>query len=275
MGSEGSITLIDDQQTTTSRADRRTFLSLGLGCAVPVLVGGRVLDATGTLAAWKRPASADPVMDHVSRELMRAYNEMRGPTGIRGEHVRTLAASLDLLGAHLEARGDDRRLDAVLRRRIRENGREGTVQELSARYADLAVGLSLQHGVVSRVETDDQRSLAALDSLVTHGVAGRLHGSNSGLRQLAANIDRAKAVQHAKPVAVVLRQKPGDDFLGYPAPEGHMTWCTFLAAMANGMAMIAAILGATGLVPAAAEVGIAAAALQVLQDALCQLADAP
>lgn len=275
MGSEGSITLIDDQQTTTSRSDRRTFLSLGLGCAVPLLVGGGVLDATGTLADWERPASADPVMDHISRELMRAYNEMRGPAGVRGEHVRTLAANLDLLGAHLEGRGDDRRLDAVLRRRIRENGREGTVQELSARYADLVVGLSLQHGVVSRVETDDQRSLAALDSLVTHGVVGRLRGSNSGLRQLAANIDRAKAVQHAKPVAVVLRQKPGDDFLGYPPPDGNMNWCTFMAAMVDGLGMIAAVLGVTGLGPAAGMVGMAAGTLLIVKDALCQQADTP
>ncbi len=261
--------------TEPSRLDRRRFLSLGAGCAVPLLLGGALGEATGARPGRQGGGAADPVLDLVSRELLRTYHEMAGGARIRGEYARTLAANIDLLGAHLQAGKDDRRLDDVLRRRLHDRGREATVQDLTARCRDLAVALSLEHGVILRVDRDDRRSLTTLDAIVARGVTGSLRGCRSGLRQFGAAMDQVMPAQNAKPVSVVFRQKPGDDFLGYPGLEGDMTWCKFLSAMAASMGLIAAILGCSGLGAAAGALGVGAAVMQVLEGAVCQQMDVP
>ena len=75
-------------------------------------------------------------------------------------------------------------------------------------------------------------------------------------------MDRAALAQHAKPVCVAWRQKPGDDFLGYPAPEGELTWCRFMMALTGTAGIIGAIFGGVGWV-------VGAAVLQALEGAIC------
>jgi hypothetical protein len=258
-----------DVPTPTSGPDRRTFLSLGVGCVIPLLVGEATAKAAEGLAARQVQGMTDPVMDHIHREVMRAYRGVRGSGGIRGEHVRALGANVVLLGAHLQGNKEkeDARLDAFLRRRIRDKGREATAQELSATYRELAAGLSVQQGVTSRLELEDTATRTALDVLVAHGAVGTLRRYEAGLQRLAAEIDQAMMTRGARPVPVAVRQKPGDDFLGYPPPDG--SGCTFLDGAIHGLALEAAIFGLMGFIGAAFALAVAAEALEFVKFTLC------
>jgi hypothetical protein len=262
-----------DVPTPTSGPDRRTFLSLGVGCVIPLLVGEATAKAAEGLAARQVQGMTDPVMDHIHREVMRAYRGMRGSGGIRGEHVRALGANVVLLGAHLQGSKEDARLDAFLRRRIRDKGREATAQELSATYRELAAGLSAQQGVTSRVELEDTATRAALDVLVAHGAVETLRRYEVGLQKLAAGIDSAMMTRGARPIPVAVRQKPGDDFLGYPAPDG--SGCAFLEGAIHGLTLEAAIFGLMGLAAAVFALAVVAEALELVKFALCQQTNVP
>jgi hypothetical protein len=104
---------------------RRTFLGVGIGCALPLL-GGVGLVRMGELAAAV-PATdrVDPVWEHIAAEAWRTGQEAQGPLGVRGEHVRRLASLVDLYAVHLRGRRLDLSLDDEARRLVRERGREG------------------------------------------------------------------------------------------------------------------------------------------------------
>jgi hypothetical protein len=265
------------EPATASRPDRRTILSLGVGCAVPLLIGGTMGEASDVTAKVQGQPPSDQVADHISREVTRVYHGIRSAAEIRGEHVRTLAVNLDLLGAHAQGRKDDARVDATLRRRIRDRGREATVEELRARYGDLAVGLSVQHGVMLRVAPDGPEAIAALDVLAGHGLIANLRGHKVGLHRLAAQIERAAMGRGATAVPLAVRQKPGDDFLGFPAnPEsGSTTWCGFLSRVVICLGLEAALVGLCGLGQAAAVLAVAAESLDLVRSNLCDREDAP
>lgn len=259
-----------------SRPNRRTFLGLGVGCAVPLLIGGTMGDASPAVARTSGQPSADPVMDHINRELMRVYREMRGAASIRGEHVRTLAGHLDLLGAHLHGRKDDGRVDAAIRRRLREKGREATAQELVAGYGDLAAGLSAQYGMVWHGIPDQIGAGAALDVLAAQGIVATLRGHRVGLHGLAAAIDRAAAARGAGPVVIALRQKPGDDFLGYPQPpDPGMTWCDFVELALRCLELEAGVLAVLGFGALGGALALAAEALDLVRYVVCRQMTAP
>jgi hypothetical protein len=262
------------------RPDRRAFLRVGAGCALP-LMAGVILESRGIAASGASAASAekpvgqnstDSVLAHAQQELARTYHAMRGPAGIRGEHVRSLAANLELIGVCLRSRNDDARVDAALRRRIQEKGREAATDECLAAYDELAVEIELQYGVVSRGGHDRSRAAAALDSVAARGVASTVRAHKAVLNRLAAAIDRAEVIRGARAKPLAVRQKPGDDFLGYPPGSvlDGLTLCQQLEALQFAIELTAAFLALVSGGSAAAALALCAIILDLIKLLPCK-----
>jgi hypothetical protein len=249
-----------------SRPDRRAFLRVGAGCAVPLLAGGMVASGRlGGSAEAGAPAptgqdAVDPVLAHIEQELARTYHAMRGPAGIRGEHVRSLAGHLELVGVCLESNRAAARAEAAIRRRLAEHGRDATVQDSLTAYDRLLEDLALQHGIAPGRSPEAARLAAALDAVAAKGLRLNLRGHSARLNRLATEVDRARAMRDATASPVLVRQKPGDDFGGYPEipPGAGMTACEFLAWLEGYLGLVAAFL-AVGLLelPAAVMAALA------------------
>jgi hypothetical protein len=258
------------------RPGRRAFLRMGAACAVPLFVGGPPRDASGAVARSLphslKQTAFDPVLDHIRRELVRTYHGMLGPGGIRGEHVRGLSANLELFGVCLQSRAGAARADDALRQRIEEKGREATAQECLRAYDDLAVEINLQYGVVSRADHDVSRAAAALDSVAAQGVVSTVRGHRAALNRLAAALDRAEAMRGAKSKALAVRQKPGDDFMGYSVGSAldALTLCQHMEALSGAVGMLAAFLALLGDGPAAAALALAVEVLALLKSIPCR-----
>jgi hypothetical protein len=257
--------------------DRRGFLRAGAACAMPLLAGG-VLTSRGmpggveTGAGPAERDASDPVLTHVQQELARTCHAVRGPAGIRGEHVRALAANLDLIGVCLQSAGSAPRADAALRRRIEEKGREATAEECLAAFDDLAVEMNLQFGVIFHPGRDPSRAAAAIDSVAAWGSVSTVRGHRAALHRLAASIDRADLMRGgtARPLAVC--QKPGDDFLGYPpgsALDG-LTLCQHLEALQWALEVLAAFLALMTSGAAAGALALAAIVLDLIKLLPCK-----
>jgi len=265
-----------ERAAAESRPGRRRFLRLGLGCAVPLAFGGVVRAAGEGLPEVAAQAAGDPVLEHVGQELLRVYHVMRGPVGIKGEHVRVLATNLDLLGAHLNERKLGARADSALRRRLHERGPEAVARDLGPKWSDLRTALGAQYGVAPVADLETTRSAAVMGGLAAQGVVASLRGARAPLFRLAAGFDRPAPRPGSRPVLVSAGQKPGDDFLGYPEPpQPFASWCEALTALLDSIQLTAAVLVMVGAPEAAAALCITGAVLQELKDALCRMMTEP
>jgi hypothetical protein len=263
---------------TGPRTGRRTFLRVGAGCAVPLLAGG-VLATRGLARAEETAApgpieqdAVDPVLAHVEQELARTFHAMRGPTGVRGEHVRTIAANLDLVGACLESGRAAARADTAIRRRLAEHGRDATVRDGLMAYDRLLEDLALQHGIAPGRPPEAGRLAAALDTVAADGLRLQLRGHRARLHRLAAEIDRAGATREAQARPLLVRQKPGDDFMGYPEipPGDGMTVCEFLFWLEAYLGLIAVGFAIGGLEVPAALLAMLGIVVGVIQELSCK-----
>jgi hypothetical protein len=255
---------------------RRAFLRLGAACAWPLLVESGISAEEGRGTGPGSQERADIVLDHIRLEVVRTYHGIRASGSARGEHIRGLAANLDLFGAHLESRKDGAKADAAVRRRIRERGREATAEELTAGYRDVATENSLQLGVASHAERDPSGAASALDAVAASGIVAVVRGHKAALHRLAAVLDRMdlRSRQYAAPR--VVRQKPGDDIMGYPEiPYVEMTWCEFLTKLVRSLQLSAALLGLIGESAAAGVLGVTAEALELVKLSVCKETVAP
>jgi hypothetical protein len=237
------------------RPDRRAFLRVGAGCAMPLLAGG-VLAARGPSREAETVAlgsvgqeAVDPVLAHLEQELVRTYHAMRGPAGIRGEHVRSLAANLELVGVCLDFHPAIAGAAAGIRRRIAERGCHAMVQEGLAAYDRLTADLSLQHGIAPGRPPDAARLADVLDRIAISGLRFNLRGHRARLNKLATDLDRAGAPRGGVASPLLIRQKPGDDFLGYPeTPSGAgISLCEFLAWLEGYLGLVTVVLALSGL----------------------------
>jgi hypothetical protein len=216
---------------------RRTFLGVGLGCAVPLIVGTG-LGRAGILPVRQDGGGSDAVWGHIASEAWRASREMQGPLGPR----------------------DDRRLDEEVRRLVRERGRDAAAREVVSRCQDDPGIPRLGRG---RAMTPDAvRMATCLDELVARGCARSLRSRRASLEQLAAVLDRT-AIATPGRVVPAAGQKPGDDIGGYPEVPPGPGFCDMLACLIVEFDLLAVFLPMLGIPPA----GIAAAQM----GAVCEL----
>ena len=235
-----------------ARPGRRAFLRMGAGCALPLLAGGAAASPVADGVVEAAPSvpgqdATDPVLACLEQELARTYHAMRGPSGVRGEHVRSLAANLELTAACLEAQQVAPRAEAAIRRRLAAVGRDVAAQEFLAAFRGVAAGLTQHYGIVPRPAPDASRLAAALEQVGARGLSLNLRGHRAHLHRLAADIDGAEALRRGGLKPVLVRQKPGDDFQGLPEPIGFgLTGCELIAWLVRYLNFIAALLALSG-----------------------------
>ncbi len=254
--------------------DRRHFLHTGAACVVPLLAGttlGRAASAW-PMAGPAQASENDAILDHINRELVKVCKGMQGVEGVKGEHVRALAANLDLMAAHLHERGHDRRVDAKLNEGIGRSGRDVFAQELIARQAGVIAATAERHGIASRVRLDLVEAGAALDVVQRQRFTHVCQRTAQALVRTGAGIDRARQRQGA--VARRAGQKAGDDFLLYgPQPEPALT-CKDLNLLIHLMAIGGGVLGICGLGISGGLCALFAEALSMLYDWACTAQEA-
>lgn len=210
------------------KQSRRTFLEVGLGCAAPILLGTPLLEAAGRrLAAGQAAGGAgDEVLGFVRGEVVRIYHRSRlavEATGrVPADQVRALSAQVGLLDAYIASRAEDRRFDEQLRQCLRRDGRDATAQRLGEAYRSVQERLGAEDGVMLPPEPDLARTSAALQMLEKRGLRRTLQAVRQYAEQEARRGERPGVHPAAIPVAA--RQKPGDDFGGYPVPPDGGPW---------------------------------------------------
>ena len=259
--------------------DRRAFLRAGAGCALPLLAGsvlatrGVTTRATGIPPARPIPQDAvDPVLAHIEQELVRVYHAMRGPSGVRGEHVRAIATNLELTATCLESHPAAARAEAAIRRQVAANGRDGAVRAGLMAHDQLVADLGLQFGIAPTPAPDAARLAEAIDRIVAGGLRLGLRGHRARLNRLAAMIDRDEASRAAKASPLNVRQKPGDDFLGFPEQPSafdRLSPCEALKWLSAYFEILAVILGMAGLELPAGILGIIGILIGLLADTPC------
>lgn len=254
------------------RQSRRVFLGVGLGCAAPLLLGmplAETMDRTRQRPA-PRGATDDAVLEHLRAEALRNYHVTRaaadGPGGVPGEPLRALGAHLGLLDAYLVGKGHDRRLDGDLRRRVAREGRDAAAQRLLDEYGAVRQAVEGHDGGVRLPAPPDfTTAVAAVEFLEKRGL-GR---STKLLRQWseleAKRADRAGGRPAGRRAA---RQKPGDDFGGYPEPNVSFG-CEQLAILIDSYCLAAALAALVGGWPIAEVFAVIAATLTMVRDLSC------
>jgi hypothetical protein len=261
-----------------SLPDRRAFLRVGAGCAMPLLAGGMLVSrglagsAEAAVPGSIGQNEIDAVLTCIEQDLAQTYHAMRGPAGIRGEHVRSLAANLELVGVCLESNRAAARAEAAIRRRLAEQGRDATVQDGLTAYDRLLDDLALQHGIVPGRPLEVTRLAALLDTVAAKGLRLNLRGHRARLNRLAAELDRVGVRRGGMASPLLIRQKPGDDFLGYPEvrPGAGMTLCEFLAWLQAYLELVAVALALGGLELPAGILGLFAVLVGVIQLQPCK-----
>jgi hypothetical protein len=256
-----------DRETDGSVPDRRTFLGVGLGCAVPLVAGlGPVMG--GRLVHEAQEAVApDSVFEHLAAEVWRTGHEVHLANGVRGEHLRRLAGHLDMFAVHLRARKDDELLDEGIRRAVREHGREALVQRVSQLYQGDAAEWGAPLGRVRRL--DPPVTARVVEHMQARGAVATLRAHRGALEKLARTLDATRTVCDSTTATLASGQKPGDDFLGYGEMRDY-DGCTMLKALAMACTLLAAFSVAGPLAAANPFYSAMAGILDVISMNLCQ-----
>jgi hypothetical protein len=254
------------------KQSRRSFLGVGIGCAAPLLLGTQVVEAAGrVLSARPQAAPEDPILAHLHAEALRNYRRARAAAGeigaLGGEALRTLAGNAGLLQAYLAGKGQDGRLDAALRQRVGREGRDATTMHLVESYRGVRELVWTSDEVNLPGELDFARAAAALDIVLRKGARRATRLLRQWAEWEAIRADRASG--RARPFPVVLGQKPGDDFGGYPDPEFEGWSCGEVTIMLDVMEMVVGGLAMEGEIACAGVLGLLCAAGELIKDAVC------
>jgi hypothetical protein len=216
----------------TTVPSRRRFLGIGIACAGPLLAGGPFLEATA-LGLQKVAAAyeGDPILDYVLRQTISIYRTAHSRSGARGEDLRAMATNIGLLATCVRSKGIDDSVDSELRRRVRDSGEYAVAAELLRSHDQLRARMKAQHGIDLPMDLFSSDTVK-LSRFVERAAAerGLLKDAMPGLQLpmvvLAERIDARSAFQSASFLRPVARQKPGDDFGGYPEPNwgGSTSW---------------------------------------------------
>jgi hypothetical protein len=252
-----------------SNPERRTFLGMGVGCAAPFLLGA-IPGGQGILLAAPQGgrSTTDQICEHAARELLRVHGAMRGSSGVRGEHLRSIGANLDLATACVLSHEGD--VDGLIRARVRERGEQAVLTDVLSRHREVAA-LVQQRGLTLRAELDAGRASYVFSRLVEDGVGDSLRAGRLLLNRLANRLDRTEGDRPGV-VMAALRQKPGDDFLG-SWNAGSLNWSAFncgqLDALGNWLQVAAAVLAVLDMGPEAGIVALIGAIVQLIDGTVC------
>jgi hypothetical protein len=155
---------------------------------------------------------------------------------------------------------------------LAEHGRDATAREGRAAYDRLLDDLALQHGIAPGRSPEIARLADALDTIRADGLRLKLGGHRTRLNRLATDIDRAWATRDATARPLLVRQKPGDDFMGYPPipPSAGMTPCEALALLEIYLEVAAVALALGGLEVPAGLVALLAILLELTELLACK-----
>jgi hypothetical protein len=249
-------------------SDRRKFLGIGLGCAVPLVAGiGPTMGGGRVLHEFQETVAPDAVFEHLAGEVWRIGHEMHGVNMVRGEHVRRLAGHLDVFAVHLRARRDDEQLDAEIRRAVSEHGREALAERTVLRYREDGADWRPPFGPDRRL--DPAAALRVVDQVHARGAVAVLRAHRAAMERFARSLDGARTVCGAAPVTLAAGQKPGDDIMGYGDVRDY-DGCTMLRAAAAACTLLAGFSVAGPLAAAGAFYAAMAAVLDVAMTYLCQ-----
>lgn len=251
-----------------SNPERRTFLGVGIGCAAPLLIGSVAGASEAMLAERPGIGGTDHVCEHAARELLRVHAALKGPQGVRGEHLRAIGGNLELMAACVASHAQD--VDGELRARVHERGEQAVLAELRSRRHEI-VALSEKHGIALRPYSDADQASRGFSALVEDGVGDALRGGRLVLNRLGNRLDREGRGALVMPAA--LGQKPGDDIGGSwnnGAWSGDLVFnCGQLDMLGIWLQLAAAILCVAGQEPEAAIVALIAAIVQALSAMVC------
>jgi hypothetical protein len=251
--------------------DRRRFLQVGLGCAAPLLLTTPVVQAARSLARQVPPVASDPVLDFLRSEARRNYRRIRAAAETRrqvaGEEYRATASHLALIQAYLQDKGQDARFDQDLRRRIRREGRDATALAVSESYRQWREASGALADLAPKA-LDFATAGDAVDVLHKKGVRWA-----TGVLRLWT-LDQGRRADHvegvAVPVPVALRQKPGDDFLGFgESGDWQAVNCGNVGNIINAWWVVVAFIAVVGAAPLAEACGFVVAALQYYAGMAC------
>ena len=258
---------------------RRTFIGVGMGCAVPLLAGAGLVSKGGLLAsggAAREPRGApDRIWDHIASEAWRTSQEAQGIMGARGEHVRRLASQLDLFAVSLDARSISHDLDDELSRRLREEGRESVAADIIQRHREFTGGRRASRGGFER-QLDPAALADCLDRLNARGAVPSLRSKRGALERGAMRLDRDARDSGGQVRQVTAAgQKPGDDFLppGYPDSPTSLGLCASLEFLMLEFAVLETLLTIMGIIPAAIAAGAVNNLCEVLWFMFCRKAE--
>jgi hypothetical protein len=142
-----------------------------------------------------------------------------------------MAANVGLLAIYVRSKGMDDSVDSEFRRRVRESGDSAVVADLLGSHGQLCARMKAQHGVDLPMDifSNDTVQLsrfverAATEQGLLREAMPRLQ---LPMEMLAERIDARSAFQSSSSLRPVARQKPGDDFGGFPEPNwgGFSVW---------------------------------------------------
>jgi hypothetical protein len=211
---------------------------------------------------------ADPILDHMYRELATTAREMTRGLGPKGEHVRTLASNLELMAAYQVSRGHDRLARATAKDGIERFGRDGFVRELSdacLRNVDEQARLV---GIPRRAREDLGATGLALEQIATKDVTTLARAAVSQLRSLARHMDRMRSAEGVtvRLAALSPDEEAGDENLWKTNPE---LACKKLRGMIYYWGAASAIAGMCGAAVLAGVFALWALACQISYDNNC------
>ena len=189
---------------------RRVFVG-SVVAGLPLLAGAgvRAFAQAGAAAPHSHPAAAagaDPVLDHLVRQIAAAHNAARARRP-RGEDARAVASQLKTLAVYAKQIDLDARVRAGVRDLVAVHGRDAVMYhevELVARQASLErFGFRVEARALNYpVHADHTARAAALDALLADGLSPMWQRMARTLDQIAPEIDR----RGAPVVAVRARQ---------------------------------------------------------------------
>jgi hypothetical protein len=192
---------------------RRVFVgSVVAGLPLLATVGSRAFAQAGGAAAHAHGdgAVADPVMEHIAREMAKIHNAMR--TNPRGEHARAFAVQLRTMAVYGRQIDLDAKVRSAIRSRIDAEGRDAVLYtdppDAAQMVKDLKrYGADADVRVLERpVYVDYARRNSVLDGLLRSGMTDAWERAAGTFDRIGLAIDRRAAVPGTSIVVRVARQ---------------------------------------------------------------------